>query len=99
MDLTRVIIGSVMTEKSERLKNANTFTVHVRPDATKIDVKKALKKYYDVEVESIRVMRVRGKTRAVGQGKELEKRHPMKKMLVTLGKKSKALDLSSFNAK
>ena len=50
MQLTSVIIGPVVTEKAERQKTMGTYTIVVHPAATKIDVKNALRKFYDVEV-------------------------------------------------
>lgn len=98
MDLSRVILGPVVTEKAERLKVAGrTYTLKVAHSATKIEVAKALKEFYDIEVGSIRVMRTRGKNRLMGQGKVMEKRHPMKKVMVTLASGSKTLDLTSFS--
>lgn len=98
MHISTVIIGPVVTEKAERLKAMRVYIMEVRHEATKIDLKNALRKYYDAEVESIRVLRTRPKTRLIGQGKTLEKRHRTKRMMVTLSKKSKALDLSTFRA-
>lgn len=98
MELTRVIVGPVVTEKSERLKLDRTYIVQVAPEATKIDVKNALKKYYDVDAVSVRAMRIRKKTREVGAGKEIVKRHPSKRMIVTISKDSKAFDIVSFKA-
>ncbi|MDB4978734.1 MAG: hypothetical protein JWM56_920 [Candidatus Peribacteria bacterium] len=98
MDLTRVIMGPIVTEKAEILKASDThrtYTLRVSPKATKVDVKNALKRFYDVDVVSARVLNTRPKTRAVGKG-TMEKRHRMKKMFVTLKKGSKTLDLSSF---
>lgn len=96
MDLTRVIVGQIVTEKSERQKMDRTYTLHVDQNANKIDVKNALKEHFDVEVSSVRVMRTTGKERQLGQGRVIQKRHPAKKVLVTLTKKSKALDLAQF---
>jgi ribosomal protein L23 len=96
MDLSRVILGSVVTEKSERLKTERSYTLRVSPAATKIDVMNALKEFYDVEPTSVRVMRTPGKTRLVGRGKLFTKRHSTKKMIVTLASDSKALDLTHF---
>jgi large subunit ribosomal protein L23 len=95
MDLTHVIVGPVFTEKSERLKQNRTYTLQVAPDATKIDVKNALKKFYDVEVTSIRAMRIRAKVRDIGT-RTISKRRPGKRMMVTLSPKSKPLDVSAF---
>ncbi len=96
MEISSVIIGPVVTEKAERLKTEGVYVIKVHPNATKVDVKHALRKYYDVEAESVRVMLVRPKTRIVGQGSVMEKRHRSKRMIVRLTKKSKALDLSTF---
>lgn len=96
MHLSSVIIGPVVTEKAERLKTSGTHTVRVHPDATKIDVKNALRKYYDVEVASIRALRTRPKHRTGRKGETIEKRHRSKRMIIRLTKKSKALDLMNF---
>lgn len=95
MDLSRVIIGQVVTEKSERLKGQRTYTLRVTPKATKVDVRAALKRYYDVEAVSVRVMRVSAKSRRF-RGGIMEKRHPFKKVMVTLEPKSKPLDIATF---
>ncbi len=95
MQLTSVIVGPVVTEKAEIGKaTARTYTLHVRPEATKIDLKNALQKLYGVETASIRVMRVIAKSRAVGAGKVVTKRKRAKKMIVTLTPKSPTLDLT-----
>ena len=97
MDLTRVIIGPVVTEKAERLKMNRTYTLKISHDATKVDVKNALRKFFDVEVASVRVHRTRAKTRMAGV-REIVKRKPAKKVMVTLAPKSKALDIAQFKA-
>lgn len=84
MDLSRAILGAVLTEKAERLKLAKTYVLRVDQNATKVDVKNALKKFYGVTAKSVRVLRVRPKTRAVGMGKVMEKRHRSKRMMVTI---------------
>lgn len=97
MELSQVVVGPVVTEKAERQKAVSrTYTIRVAPRATKIDVSNALTKYYDVEVTSVRVMRMPSKTRAVGRGKVITKRKPFKKVMVTLSKKSKPLDIANF---
>lgn len=98
MELTRIILGPVTTEKSELQKEKRTYTLRVAPEATKIDVKNALRKYYDVDAVSVRVMRIGPKKRVIGAGKVMVKRKPWKKMLVTLSSKSKALDLVQFKS-
>ncbi len=105
MDLSRVIIAPVVTEKAEGLKagspsagsgSVHTYTLHVAPWATKIDVKNALKTFYDVDVAAVRMIKTQAKRRDLGAGKMMEKRHAYKKAMVTLSSKSKALDISAF---
>lgn len=96
MELSSVIIGPVVTEKAERLKTQQTYVLRVRPEATKVDVKNALRRFYDVDVSSVSVLRTTPKRRIVGQGTVMEKRHREKRMIVRLTKKSKALDLTTF---
>ncbi len=96
MELTRVILGNVITEKSEILKQDRTYALKVDPAATKVDIKNALHKFFNVEVTSVRVLRVGSKTRAVGP-RSIVKRRPYKKVFVTLTKNSKALDLAQFH--
>lgn len=98
MHLSTIIIGPVVTEKAEALKTQKTYVIQVRNEATKVDVKNALKQFYDVDAESVRVLRTRPKVRLLGQGRSLEKRHRTKRMMVTLSKKSKTLDLSTLRA-
>lgn len=97
MELSRIILGPVVTEKAERVKAIDrSYTMRVNNDATKIDVKSALKKFYNVDVASIRVMRTPRKTRALGAGRVMLKRQASKRMIVTLTEKSPALDFSKF---
>lgn len=98
MDLANVIMGPITTEKAESQKGSKVYTLHVNMDATKVDVKNALKKYYDVEVVAVRVLRTRPKTRQTGRSM-MEKRHRMKKAMITLSKKSKTLDLANFQTR
>lgn len=103
MDLSRVIIGPVVTEKAERLKagsgtgsGKHTYTLHVAPWATKVEIKNSLKMFYGVDVSAVRIVKTQAKRRNLGTGKTMEKRHSFKKALVTLAPKSKALDISAF---
>jgi ribosomal protein L23 len=98
MDLTRVITGSIRTEKAERQKLSHTYTLTVHPDATKIDVLRALKKHFGVEATGVRMLHVRPKVRLLGAGRAMAKRHASKRAIVTLDSKAKSFDLSQFTA-
>ena len=98
MDATRIILGPVSTEKSERLKGKCTYTLRVHPQATKVDITTALQRYFGVEVQSVRIENLRPKWR---QGKTrtwIRKRNPQKIARITLKPKSKAFDLANFSA-
>lgn len=99
MDLSRIILGPVITEKSERLKSlgdTKAYMLRVAPDATKTDVKRALKEFYDLTVTDVRMLWVRPKHRAFGKSQMMEKRHAAKRAIIRLAAKSKPLDLTSF---
>ncbi|HLD08202.1 MAG TPA: 50S ribosomal protein L23 [Candidatus Peribacterales bacterium] len=98
MDLTRIILGQIVTEKAERQKAGRIYTLRVHPRASKVDVKNALRQHYGVDAEGISMMHLRAKKRDIGRGKSIEKRSQSKRAIVLLSKDSKALDLSSLTA-
>lgn len=95
MDPTRVILGPIVTEKAERLKAARQFCVRVHPHATKVDIKNALRRFFDCAVTSVRIGWVGPKYRPIRMG-IMRKRDPFKKATVTLAKESKPIDLAVF---
>jgi ribosomal protein L23 len=98
MELNRIILGQVQTEKSERERAARIVTIRVAPQATKIDVQSALKRYFGVTADSVRIQRVGAKHRDLGAGKSITRRHAWKKAVVTIAEKSPMLDLAEFQA-
>lgn len=67
-DLRQVIKKPVITEKStieRESHNIVTFAVH--PDANKHEIKRAVESLFDVKVEEVRTLNVRGKMRRVGR--------------------------------
>lgn len=97
MDTSSVILGNLVTEKSERLKEGRIYTLRVAPKATKVQVLQALKSLYGVEPTSIRMVRSPAKKRK-GPSGPVTKRRAHKKAIVTLSEKSKALDLASVQS-
>jgi ribosomal protein L23 len=98
MDLTQVIVGPLVTEKAERGKTAHTYTMQVAALATKVDVKKAMKRFWDIDVKHVRMMWIRPKHRMMQGGRMMQKRAAIKKAIVSLPEGSRALDLASFRA-
>lgn len=62
-DILQVLIKPVVTEKSETLKKNNIYTFIVNGLANKKQVCEAVKKMYNVEVESVRTIFYKSKPR------------------------------------
>lgn len=86
-----------LTEKTSQQEGNGVYTFRIPFDATKIDVKRAVIEQFgkDFEATSVRIARVRSKTRLVGRGRTLTKRHRFKKAIVTLKDKEKILDMTT----
>lgn len=62
-----VILGVIVTEKSERLKSEEgSYTLKVRGDANKIQIRQAVESLFKVHVREVRVMNFKGKRRRMG---------------------------------
>jgi len=82
-DPRKVILEPVVTEKSTRERQEkNQFAFVVARDATKIEIRNAVEKLFNVGVLSVRTMNVEGKMKRLGrfQGR----RSSWKKAIVTL---------------
>ena len=70
--LRKILLSPVVSEKSAMAADANRqFAFKVVPDATKRDIGLAVEKMFDVEVDSVRVINMKGKRKRFGavQGK------------------------------
>lgn len=67
-ELMNVLLEPRVTEKSTQAAELNNqFTFKVRKDASKADVKAAVELMFEVEVDSVRVLNVKGKEKRFGQ--------------------------------
>lgn len=64
--LLKVILGVRTTEKSTRIQSAGQYVFKVISDATKTEIKAAVKLLFSVEVESVGIVNVKAKRRRVG---------------------------------
>ena len=72
-----------ITEKGARLKEKNNvLTFEVRPDANKVEVRKAIEGIFKVKVVDITTVNIAGKKKRLGQ--RLGRRSDWKKAYVTL---------------
>lgn len=82
--LYNVIMGPHVSEKSTLLsENNNQYTFKVALDATKPEIREAVEKLFNVVVDDLQVMKVKGKTKRTARGK-IRKRSDWKKAYVRL---------------
>ncbi|CEM63279.1 50S ribosomal protein L23 [Treponema phagedenis] len=65
MEHNDIIIAPVLTEKSSSLREEGKYVFRVDSRATKIQIKEAVAKLFNVKVEKCTVMNVEGKMRRV----------------------------------
>jgi len=81
--LFKVLLGPHITEKAAVTSGAATqVAFKVATDASKLEVKKAVEKLFEVKVDGVRVVNVKGKTRRTRTG--MGKRSDWKKAYVRL---------------
>ncbi len=81
--LFKVLLGPQVTEKAaSAAESSNTVVFKVTTDSTKLEVKAAIEKLFEVKVESVRILNVKGKTKRTRHG--LGKRNDWKKAYVRL---------------
>ena len=67
-DPYKIILRPVITEKSTLMKEVNReICFEVDPRANKIEIKQAVESLFNVKIESVRIMKQRGKMRRVGR--------------------------------
>ena len=91
MRIQEVIRRPLLTEKSEQMREGgNTLTLEVHPDATKIDIARAVEAQLKVKVDEVRVAKMHGKLRR--QGRFAGHRPDWKKAFVRLAPGEKTVD-------
>jgi large subunit ribosomal protein L23 len=83
MNPLEVVLRPMITEKATELSAANKYLFEVRRDANKVQIRDAVQKSFDVKVQSVNVMNMKGKPRRV-RGNRIKHRPDWKKAVVTL---------------
>ena len=92
--LFKVLLGPQVTEKAAlAAESANTVVFKVTTDANKLEVKHAIEKLFNVNVESVRLLNVKGKTKRTRYG--IGKRNDWKKAYGRLAE-GQDIDFSTF---
>ena len=83
MQIKDTLVRPLVTEKTTTvLGNERTYAFEVVSDASKPEIKRAIEEFYGVEVERVRTLIMRGKTKRFGR--RFGKRKNWKKAYVTL---------------
>ena len=82
MQYTDVIIAPVLTEKSNEMREQRKYVFKVDPRSTKVQIKEAVRKLFNVKVLNCAVVNVDGKMRRVRY--RAGKTSGWKKAIVTL---------------
>ncbi len=85
-----IIIKPIITENSMAGISSKKYTFRVATDATKVDIAKAVEKLFNVKVEKVNTMNVRGRWRRQGLHGGYTPRS--KKAIVTLTPDSKEIE-------
>jgi large subunit ribosomal protein L23 len=85
----------VLTEKSNRLRDQSQVVFEVARDANKVQIRAAVEKLFNVKVDSVNTLVMRGKDRRMGRG--YAKMQNWKKAMVTL-KEGHSIDFFAESA-
>jgi large subunit ribosomal protein L23 len=98
MKLFGVIKKPLVTEKTQRLELAGTYTMVINDRATKTDVAHAIESLYGVEVAKVNIIKTRNKFHNTSRGAQL-KRRSITKALITLKDGKRIADLLKLKIK
>ena len=78
----KVLVAPHISEKATLLAEAGQYVFRVAPDATKPEIKKAVEALFEVKVQSVQTVNIKGKTKRTARG--LGKRNDVRKAYVRL---------------
>ncbi len=81
--LSKILLSPIVSEKSTiAAEESNRFVFKVQKAATKLEIRKAVELMFEVEVDTVQVLNVKGKVKRFGRS--LGKRSDWKKAYVKL---------------
>lgn len=93
MNISHVLVKPILTEKTVKGTAAGKYTFLVHEDASKVDVKLALKSLYGANVDKVNIVKNVPKFKWGRGRRQVQKRAETKRAIVTL-KKGEKLDIS-----
>ena len=64
-----ILLSPIITEKSSMLQETNKYVFKVHLGSNKIEIKRAVEEIFDVVVENVNVIKVKGKNKMYGRNK------------------------------
>jgi len=92
LKLATVLTAPVISEKSSVIAESNQYVFRVLKGATKLEIKNAVEAMFDVKVDTVRVLNVKGKVKRFGRS--FGKRSDWKKAYIKL-QSGYAIELAS----
>lgn len=89
------LIKPIVTEKSTASNAKGKYVFLVDKNATKVDIKRAFRENYSVEVSKVNILYTNPKMRTTRFRTTFMKRHPFKKATITT-KGGKTIDINKF---
>lgn len=90
MDLTKIIIRPVITEKGSLLRERNCYIFEVDYKANKSEIKKAISELFKVDVIAVNTLRQKGKEKKSARG--IYRRKNSKKAMVFVAPNQKLFE-------
>lgn len=87
--MKQIIVSPFITERSMALAQNGRYTFLVGRFATKEEVKTVVEKLFNVHVQSVATVVIKGRTKRVGKRREEVQLQPMKKAVVEVKKGEK----------
>ncbi len=83
-DPSQILIAPVVSEKSFALSEHGTYVFVIVPDATKLEVRRAVEQTFSVKVSRVNTLNRKGKKRLNRRNNVVGKRPDRKRAIVTL---------------
>ncbi len=91
MQARDIILRPIITEASTSKNEDKVYQFEVNRQATKLDVKKAIKEIFDVKVKKVNVLNIHGKKKRMGRYEGYKPKR--RKAIVSLTPSSKAIEI------
>ena len=94
--MLQVLNKPLLTEKAMAMSEKGQYAFDVNPNSNKIEIRKAVEEMYEVNVESVRTVRIKGKVKARMTKKGFIKgKNPLRKKAYVTLKEGQTIEIVS----